>query len=259
MNTDKHNLIKKLYLEDNLSTIEIGRLLGCSSTVPQRILKKYGLTKSISEAKKNKKIGSKQPKEKIVELYLSGMSSIKISEQIGCSKRTILNILKDNGINGDNKYSHIHEKEDIILKLYLDNKSMLEIVEELKIPYTTINSILKKHSVIRTENKYRIGMNYEDYLKSIPAFKKYKSDVMKTTSKQNIKLLENNEKRCISGIKGCYHLDHKYSILEGFKNGIEPEIIGNFYNLEFIPWEDNIRKNFNCSITIEELINKIKS
>lgn len=254
MNNEKHNLIKKLYLEDNLSTTEIGKILGCSSTVPQRILKKYGLTKTISEAKRNKKVGTKQPKDKIIELYLNGLSSIKISEQIGCSKRTVLNILKDSNISRSNKYKRKHEKEDIILKLYLDNKSMLEIVEELKIPYTTINSILKKHSIIRTENKYRIGMNYEDYLKSIPVFKKYKSDVMKITNKQNIELLENSEKRCLSGINGCFHLDHKYSILEGFKNGIKPEIIGNIKNLEFIPWEVNIRKNFNCSITIDELM-----
>lgn len=259
MNNEKHNLIKKLYLEDNLSTIEIGEILGCSSTVPQRILKKYGLTKSISDAKKNKKIGTKLPKDKIIEMYLNGLSSVEISKQIGCSKRSVLNVLKDNNINRDNTYQRKHQKEDLILKLYLEGKSMLEIVEEIKVPYTTINTILKKHSIIRSEDKYRIGMGYEEYLKLMPAFKKYKNEVMRITNKQDVKLLENSDKRCLAGIKDCYHLDHKYSILEGFKKGIDTYVIGNIFNLEFIPWEENIRKNFNCSITIEELLNKIKS
>ncbi len=44
--------------------------------------------------------------------------------------------------------------------------------------------------------------------------------------------------------------------IEGFRTNIKPEIIGNIKNLEFIPWEENIKKRTKCSITIEEL-NKI--
>ena len=32
-------------------------------------------------------------------------------------------------------------------------------------------------------------------------------------------------------------------------------IIGNIKNLEFIPWEENVKKRTNCSINITELIN----
>ena len=71
--------------------------------------------------------------------------------------------------------------------------------------------------------------------------------------KQPIHLLENYEKRGNGGVEGKYHLDHKYSIIEGFKNNIEPEIIGNIKNLEFISWQENIKKRTKCSITIEEL------
>jgi hypothetical protein len=66
--------------------------------------------------------------------------------------------------------------------------------------------------------------------------------------------LENYEKRGISGKIGAHHLDHKYSILEGFKNNINPEIIASLNNLVFIPWEENVTKRTKCSITKEELI-----
>ena len=65
--------------------------------------------------------------------------------------------------------------------------------------------------------------------------------------------MENYQKRGVSGIEGSYQLDHKYSILEGFKQGIAPEIIGAINNLEFIPWEENASKRTNCSITLDKI------
>lgn len=154
---NRHKKIKEMYLIDNLSTIEIGKKLGVSSTVPQRILKKYGLTRNV-------------------------LTSYKITY----------------------------------------------------------------------EKKY--GVEYDEYLKKLPAFLKYKKEVYKLTRKQNIKSLSNNEKRGLCGVNGAYQLDHKYSILEGFKNGIDPKIISNIKNLEFIPWEINLKKGDKCSIILTDLI-----
>lgn len=50
-----------------------------------------------------------------------------------------------------------------------------------------------------------------------------------------------------------HHLDHKYSVSEGFKNGVLPKIISNFFNLEILSSYDNLRKNKKCSITLDEL------
>ncbi len=80
----------------------------------------------------------------------------------------------------------------------------------------------------------------------------YYAEVMKHTRK-NAKDLENKEKRGRSGVDGKYHLDHKFSIMEGFLSNILPSFIGSKNNLEYIPWEENQKKNKNCSITIEEL------
>jgi hypothetical protein len=51
-----------------------------------------------------------------------------------------------------------------------------------------------------------------------------------------------------------YHLDHKYSVLRGFYDGVPPEVLGSAANLEIIPASDNVKKSAKCSITLEELM-----
>jgi hypothetical protein len=50
-----------------------------------------------------------------------------------------------------------------------------------------------------------------------------------------------------------YELDHKFSITEGFKQGVDPAVIGHFSNLKLIPKSDNRSKRIRCSITLEDL------
>ena len=80
-------------------------------------------------------------------------------------------------------------------------------------------------------------------------FKKYRRKVYYWTSKNDLTQLKNYEKRSLLG----YHLDHKYSITEGFKNNVPPKVIGSIYNLEFIPYNVNTSKGIKCSITLEKL------
>lgn len=49
------------------------------------------------------------------------------------------------------------------------------------------------------------------------------------------------------------HLDHIYSISEGFKNNIPPEIIGHWTNLRLIPKKENSSKGADCHKTKEQL------
>lgn len=82
-------------------------------------------------------------------------------------------------------------------------------------------------------------------------FKKYSSLVWiytnHTLKKHNIKNIE------LRG-RNKLHLDHKYSIREGFNNNINPKILANRNNLCMIPEEENIRKGSSCSITLDELL-----
>lgn len=50
-----------------------------------------------------------------------------------------------------------------------------------------------------------------------------------------------------------FHLDHIYSISEGFKNNIPPEIIGHWTNLRLIPKIENSSKGAKCHKTKEQL------
>lgn len=86
--------------------------------------------------------------------------------------------------------------------------------------------------------------------------KYYEQLIRKQTEKQNIKTLKNSNLRGPVEKNG-YHLDHIYSISEGFKNNIPVHIIANINNLKFIPARENQSKNYKCQITINEIINKM--
>lgn len=102
-------------------------------------------------------------------------------------------------------------------------------------------------------NQWRLKMEQNGYftpLKLKTEFEKYKQSVWGYTKKNNLGLLENYDKRSRSD----HHLDHKYSITQGFLNNIPPEIIGSIYNIEMLYHKDNIKKNSKCSITKENLL-----
>lgn len=75
------------------------------------------------------------------------------------------------------------------------------------------------------------------------ALAKYRAEVYRYTRLQPIDLLKNSDKpRGKCGVDGAYQLDHIISIKEGFERGIDAESIGDFCNLQFIPWEENLNK-----------------
>jgi len=87
------------------------------------------------------------------------------------------------------------------------------------------------------------GMSYDDFLKRLPEYKRYRLLVNRETNKQPLYLLENIEKRGRCDINpNAYHLDHKISIHDGFFKNIPYEKIGNFKNLQMLPWRENLSK-----------------
>lgn len=84
----------------------------------------------------------------------------------------------------------------------------------------------------------------------------YRLNVWRITNKQDLESLEDFDKRGRIDLNSdAYHIDHKFSIREGFEESIPPEIIGSLRNLEMIPGRKNCSKNSKCSITKEELLN----
>jgi len=123
---------------------------------------------------------------------------------------------------------------------------------------------VKATVALRTENESRaVGKKIRDGQvasgratpdESVDAFLLYKSRVWAETKRNNLTVLENHDKRSRLG----YHLDHMYSIHEGFKNNVDVSIIGHIKNLKMIPYQENLSKFNKCSITLEELTTLIK-
>jgi hypothetical protein len=94
------------------------------------------------------------------------------------------------------------------------------------------------------ENGLANGLTRDEYDQLISDKQRYYNEVHKITKRQNIKSLEHYDKRGKSK-KGTdnYQLDHIIPISEGFRNNIDPNIIGDITNLRFIPWKENILRN----------------
>ena len=236
----------------------------------RKVIKKILIQNNVwIEGRDNPKIEfSEKDKNKIFKLHVDeNKSTHEIAKVFGISNTSIRRMLRENNIlrkgwsNGV-KINLSQEQENEIRDLYLNKyKNCNEIGKVIGCSGQFIFKYLKINGYARNKSEgvsvglvKRTGIEYDKYLKNLPECKKYRLLVVKLTNKQPISLLKNHEKRGVSGIVGAYCLDHKYSIFEGFKNNIKPEIIASFKNLVFIPWRDNVVKRTNCSITKEELI-----
>lgn len=84
---------------------------------------------------------------------------------------------------------------------------------------------------------------------SLSDYEKYKKAVWKETGKsyKKFKLMLGDRSR-------SKHLDHIYSILHGFRDSIDPLILGNIVNLRIIDSKTNQSKSMNSDFTKEELM-----
>ena len=90
----------------------------------------------------------------VINDYLSGLSSIKISKKYGCDKSKILKILRKNGIERrSNKIILTKEQKEKILDLYLKKTKIDDIVFETKIKKRIIYDVLRERGVIRNLSK----------------------------------------------------------------------------------------------------------
>lgn len=113
--------------------------------------------------------------------------------------------------------------------------------ESAKYRYEYSLEIARSKTIETAENKENAKLLIDKANKQL--WIKYRRLVWKITERQNLKKLKNYEKRAFTG----FHLDHKVSIWYGFKNKIDPKLIGDIYNLEFIHHKENMRKWKGCN------------
>lgn len=104
-----------------------------------------------------------------------------------------------------------------------------------------VKKIISFHSKLRWSQ----GVYDNQYGKNYTEFKKYQHKVHKLTRK--IKhLIEGYDetKHGKMGVNGAFQIDHIIDIKYGFDNNIPAEEIADLKNLQFIPWEENIKKGY---------------
>lgn len=96
-------------------------------------------------------------------------------------------------------------------------------------------------------NTSELLVNKEDYYAFVRAL---------TEKNYNIFLLQINPKNLKRGWK-ANHVDHIYSVSQGFKDSVDPFWIAHPCNLQMLKAKDNKKKNASCGHTIDELYEKI--
>ena len=81
----------------------------------------------------------------------------------------------------------------------------------------------------------------EEYVYGCKSYKEYESLCRTITESQQLSELSNFDKRGFNN----YHVDHIISIMCGYKNKIDPNIIGNIKNLQMLHFTQNMAKGHN--------------
>lgn len=246
----------------------------------QTLLERYGTTDNFKISNGREKANSKEGREKSKQTLLKNYG-VTSTRKLQKTKETI----KKTNLE---KYGEIcyFKTDEFKEKLKSHNLEKYGVpcfinTEEYKIKYR--ETCLRKYGVEfftqsdvyleKAKETYREKYDSDFYMSSeirrqkeiesgrwIPEeqksdFKRYSDSVWRITRNQELETLENFEKRGrIYENPEAYHLDHRFSIKEGFEEKIPPEIIGSLKNLEMIPGKANCSKRSKCSITKEELL-----
>ena len=160
---------------------------------------------------------------------------------IGQMKQTNLERYGDENYNNTNK-----NKQTKLLNHGNENYNNRDKFKETMLENWGVEHPMYCEEIIRKRIETQTRMLYDDYIEKLPDFKKYEREVLKFTKKQSLSLLKDIEKRSPYD----YHLDHMFSITEGFRQNISPHIIGDIVNLEMLPWRENQAK-YNKSTMID--------
>lgn len=154
MVTDERNIkkiLEDLHYNRNMSQSKIAVYLGKSRPTISRLFKVYKInTKHCSESYiPFKKYGFKSAgdlKQALISWYRNGLSQQKISEVIGCTRPTVVNLFKLFGIktktNLEKRFGDENELREYVIKCH-KKESISKIAKKLGVCTQTIKSILK--------------------------------------------------------------------------------------------------------------------
>lgn len=208
---------------------------------------------SCSNEQKNKISETQKRKFKSGEI-IHWNTGLKHSEE---TKKKISEKCKEYRLTPEQK-----KKQSIAICRYINSPNYKNAMKGKK--FTKEQKENLSRAMINARDKIRKTMEENGIwtpIEKLPEFVKYKREIWKLTNK-NVHLIPNYDasKRGRCSLKEqTYQVDHNYSILEGFIDGVPVEIIAHPANLSFVPWQENLKKWHKSSISLKELKIKIKS
>lgn len=143
-----------------------------------------------------------------------------------------------NDISGDNKYADLslrcdkgHDFTMKYLNFKIGHRCVYCYHESMRIPLDDIQNFKKYSKFVR----YRSRSTF------------LKNRILIDPS--GLKLKDSNK----------YHIDHIYSVADGFRNNVDPKIISSMVNLRVVTSNDNLKKGGKSDIKLEDLLEKYNS
>jgi hypothetical protein len=157
------------------------------------------------------------------------------NESVRKMSEKVSNKWKENFNNGYEVWNKgLTKDNNIIVNKMSEKRKGKKHSEEVK-------KIISFHSKMRWEQ----GVYDNQYGKNYKEFKKYQHKVHKLTHKiKNLIEGFDESKHGKMGVGGAYQIDHIIDIKFGFYNNIPAEEIADLKNLQFIPWEENLKKGY---------------
>lgn len=137
-----------------------------------------------------------------------------------------------------------------------------------------LNSIIGDNKLAKLSlicpNRHKLNIDYESFkrghrckycyyesimlpIEDIEKFVKYSKIVRYRTRSTFIKYRLLIDPENLKADSKNYHIDHIYSVADGFRNNIDPMIISSYINLKVIKKSENLKKGQRSTITKEEL------
>ena len=185
-------------------------------------LRKSLSDRSLGDKNPSKKNDVKKKKNQIIINYeyvnnYLNQYNFKLNSIEGDNKFAKLNITCDNNHIFDIKYTNFGKNKCLCRYCYYDS---------IRIPFDEIELFETYSKTVRSLTRFTFNKN-----KNI-----IDTDGLKELDSKN------------------YHIDHIYSISDGFLNNIEPKVIASINNLRVIDKKENLKKGKKSNLTIEKLM-----
>lgn len=257
-NLDKYGHVNNLHGEEGrkkvLSTLKskYGENIENVSQIPE--IKEKKRKKCLSNFGVEWPMQSKEVQQKSLETVLDkyGVDNVsKCKEIIDKIKYKLTQIDPESGLTIIETAKIKREDtylEKFGLKHYFQSDDFKEKMKNIMLEKYGVDNVFKSEYFDLLMKKR--GFRYEDH-SQFERFNDYRRIVKKLTERT---FRENFDILSILYLRGTdYHLDHIYSIYQGFIDNIEPEIMASVINLQLIPSKINKSKSTDCWITKDEL------